>query len=423
MKLGASPLQLFRLPNFRALWLGQLISIFGDRLTYLALLALILERAADPRNPAPELALIPLASFLPAILFGPWAGALVDGWSTRATLLISDGIRAVVVLAIIPAVGWGGLPAALGLIFLLYLVNAFFLPARSAILPDLVPEQSLVEANSLATLAGIVATIVGSVLGGALVERAGWKIGFQIDAATYFVSVLALAFIRVKPRVARPRGDGVVPGYRRIARDVREGARITLASRPTLGAIGAMTMLWIAGGALHVSLPQVLGLRREGVISGLGGALGAAALGMVAGTLLLAGRGGTLTPRHRVVVGLVGSGMAIAAFAALRHPLALAGAAFAAGIFVAFLLVTTEAAIQASIAAEARGRVFALRDFLARVGVLASAGLLGLVLKRGWMTPTSVVGLAGGILVLGGLIGALLRCDGARQAPATGLQS
>jgi len=170
---GVSSLRLFRSGSFRALWIGQLVSIFGDRFTYLALLALVVERAADPTNPARELALIPLVSFLPAILFSPFVGALVDGWNTRTTLLVSDALRGVVVLAMIPAAETWGLPAAFALVFVLYLVNTFFLPARSAILPDLVPEDSLVEANSLATLAGVVATILGSWLGGLWVERSG----------------------------------------------------------------------------------------------------------------------------------------------------------------------------------------------------------------------------------------------------------
>jgi MFS family permease len=416
LRVGAVSLQLFRVSNFRALWIGQLISIFGDRLTYLALLALVLERAADPSNPAAELALIPLASFLPAILFSPWAGALVDRWNTRATLLISDGIRAVLVLAMIPAAGWGGLPAVFGLVFLLYLVNAFFLPARSAILPDLVPRETLVEANALATLAGVVATIVGSVAGGLLVERMGWKLGFQVDAATYLVSVAALAFIRVAPRAAPVRADtGRTQGIRRIARDVREGAHLALASPPTVGALAATTLLWVAGGALHVSLPQVLGHHGAGVISGLGGALGAAALGMVAGTVLLSDLVRTLSGRKRVILGLAGAGAAIIAFAALRHPAALACAAFAAGGFVVLLLVTTEAVMQASIAAEARGRVFALRDFLARAGVLASAAIFGLVLRKTWISPEWVVAVSGGCLVMGSLVGVALRRGGIRK--------
>ena len=402
---GAVSLRLFRLPSFRALWIGQLISIFGDRFTYLALLALVVERASDPKNPAPELAWIPIASFLPAILFGPWIGALVDTWNTRTTLLVSDALRGILVLAIIPAVEWHGLPVAFALVFLLYLVNTFFLPARSAILPDLVPNDSLVEANSLATLAGILATIAGSFLAGALIERSGWRIGFILDAATYFVSVGALAFIRVAPRV-RPRLEGgPVRIYGALARDVHEGARIALASPQVLGSIGTVALLWVAGGALHVSMPMVIAGRGGGVISGLGAALGCAAAGMVAGTLLLAWRGRARSPEARIGVGLAGAGLALLSFAVLKNTAALAAAAFFAGVFIAFLLVTTESAIQESVGPEARARVFALRDFLARGGVLASAGVLGLMLKRGWLSPAATVGAAGSILLLGGIWG------------------
>ena len=402
---GAISLRLFRLPSFRALWIGQLISIFGDRFTYLALLALVVERAADPKNPAPELAWIPVASFLPAILFGPWIGALVDGWNTRATLLISDAARGLLVLLIIPAVGRYGLPGAFALVFLLYFVNAFFLPARSAILPELVPRESLVEANSLATLAGVLATIAGSFLAGALIERSGWKVGFVLDAVTYFLSVAALAFIRVEPRPKRPAAGGAIAIYGALVRDVREGARITLASPRVLGSIGTVAILWVAGGVLHVSLPMVLARRSGGVISGLGAALGCAAAGMVAGTLFLAWRGRPGSPRARIEVGLLGAGLALLSFAVLAHPAALAAAAFVGGVFISFLLVTTEAAIQESVGPEARARVFALRDFLARAGVLAAAGILGVLLKRGWLSPGAAVGSAGAILFLGGICG------------------
>jgi len=413
---GAVPLRLFRLPSFRALWIGQLISIFGDRFTYLALLALVVERASDPKNPAPELAWIPVASFLPAILFGPWIGALVDGWNTRTTLLVSDAVRGVLVLAIIPAVEWHGLPAAFALVFLLYLVNAFFLPARSAILPELVPRDTLTEANSLATLAGIIATIAGSFLAGALIERSGWRVGFALDAATYFISVAALAFIRLEPRPRPPLAEKPLRLYVALARDVREGARLALASPRVLGAIGAVALLWVAGGALHVSMPMVIARRGGGMVSGLGAAIGCAAAGMVAGTLLLAWRARTGSSGARIGVGLAGAGLALLSFAWLSHTAALAAAAFVAGIFISFLLVTTESVIQEAVGPEARARVFALRDFLARAGVLVSAGILGVMLKRGWLTPAATVGAAGAILLLGGIFGGLLGLAKRRRA-------
>ena len=416
---GASSLRLFRSGSFRALWIGQLISIFGDRFTYLALLALVVERAANPANPASELALIPLVSFLPAILFSPFTGALVDGWNTRTTLLVSDALRGVVVLLMIPAADAWGLPAAFALVFLLYVVNAFFLPARSAILPDLVPEDALVEANSLATLAGVVATILGSWLGGLWVERAGWRFGFALDGATYFASVIALAFIRPRDVRSRPRAPladaGAANAYRGLVRDVGEGARLSLASKPILGSMLAMALLWIAGGALHVALPTVIRSHGSGVVSGVGGLIAFASAGMVAGTLLLAawGRGGS---RAWLLAGsLVGTGLSVIAFATLPSPGAGASAAFLAGLFVAFLLITTESAIQRASRPEARARVFALRDFLARLGVVVSAGIFGWLLERRGLAPGSAVVLAGCLLIAGGAAGAALgRARGGR---------
>ena len=397
--------ELFRNRSFRALWLGQFVSIFGDRLHYLALLALIVERAHDPGNPAPELALVPAVSFLPTILIGPLAGALVDTWDTRRVLLASDFLRGIIVLLMIPAALHGGLPAALGLVFLLYIANSFFLPARSAILPDLVAPEELVEANSLATLAGVAATIAGSALGGILVERTGWRWGFAIDAMTYFISVGFLALLRTRPRERSPRHATWRAVYRSLGRDVKEGARLTVHDRLVLGPILALVLLWMAGGALHVAGTVLLRRRMSGFVSGTGGLLSVLGFGMVAGTLLTAWRGSRRSPRSGMALGLAGTGVALVLFTRAVSLPALLTVAFVAGIFVAILLVTTESAVQAAVGAEARGRVFALRDFSTRVAVLAAAGLLGLAVGRSWLTPEIAVGGAGAMLIAAGAAG------------------
>jgi len=400
--------RLFRNPSFRALWIGQLVSIFGDRLTYLALLALIVERARDPGNPAPELALIPVASFLPAILFGPIVGALVDTWNIRRVLIASDFARGCLVLLLIPAAAWGGLPAAFVLVFLLYTANTFFLPARSAILPDLVPEESLVKANSLATLAGVVATIAGSFAGGLLVERVGWRWGFALDGATYFVSVFFLALTRPKrhERVARPARWSAA--YRVLLHDVAEGARLTVSHRAVLGSLLSLVCLWIAGGALHVAGTVLVKNRAAGFVSGMGGILSAVGFGMVAGTLLLATAGARFSKRLLVALGLSGAGLMLAIFSFTPAYLTLALLALLAGFFVALLLVTTEAVMQVSIGPEARARVFALRDFSTRFAVLGTALLLGIALGQGWITPAWTVAGAGVMLLAAGACGYFL---------------
>lgn len=412
---GAASLRLFRDRSFRALWIGQVVSVFGDRFTYLALLAVIVERARLPGNPAAELAWIPVVSFLPTILFGPWIGALVDTWDRKRVLVLSDSARGVLALLFLVVVPRGGLPGAFGLVFALYVANSFFLPARSAILPDMVPEDRLVEANSLVTLAGVAATIAGSLAGGVAIARFGWRVGFALDAATYFVSALALLWIRL-PRA--PRDAGKVPAgdaYRALLADVRAGARAALSSRRALGAIAATGLLWVAGGVLHVAAPIVLQARGRGMVSGVGTLLAATATGMVAGSLGLAARGRGRSPWGRTAWGLVGAGASLVAFARVRSAASDLALGFVAGAFVALLLVTTEAVLQETIAAETRARVFALRDFTARLLVLAAAGLAGAVLAHGAARAEWAVAGAGLFLGAGGIGLALLARGRARD--------
>jgi hypothetical protein len=414
---GAASLRLFRSGSFRALWIGQLVSVFGDRFTYLALLAVVIAHARTPANPAAELSWIPFVSFLPTILLGPWVGALVDTWNRKRVLVISDAARGVIALLFLVVVPHSGLAGAFGLVFALYVANTFFLPARSAVLPDMVPADRLTEANSLVTLAGVAATIAGSLVGGVVIDRLGWRAGFALDALTYFVSAIALTRIVVAtpaPRAVAAEGGGTAAGaYRALWADVRAGAAIALASRRAMGAIAATGLLWVAGGALHVAAPILLSRRGEGIVSGVGTILAAAASGMVAGSLLLAALGRGRFPWRRVAWGLAGAGVALVLFARSRHPGTDLALGFSAGVFAALLLVTTEALLQETIAAEARARVFALRDVAARILVLASAGLTGVLLARAALTPEWAIAGAGVLLVLGGL--ALAFFEGSRK--------
>lgn len=411
--------------NYVSLWVGQFISIFGDRFTYLALLAVVVARARDPQNPAAELALLPLASFLPAILFGPWIGAIVDRSDTRRVLIISDLARGLAVLAMIPATLYGGLPALFALVFALYVANTFFLPARSAIVPLLVPAERLTEANSLATFAGVAATIAGSLAGGALIDHFGWRWGFALDAATYFVSVLALWRIRIAATALRPAAPAPVPEsapapatagpgagsasarYRKLAAEIREGFSILLHTPRAWMVTLTVMLLWMAGGVLHVAVPILVGQGGR-VASGVGTLIASAAVGMILGTLGIAARGAVAAPGTRLSVGLLGTGASLAAFALVPNGIAAMTAAFFAGLFVALLLVTAETALQEAIAVEARGRVFALRDMAARLAVLVTAGGAGWIVARGTPPRTAVL-VAGALLGLTGLVGFRVR--------------
>ncbi len=79
------------------------------------------------------------------------------------------------------------------LIFVLFTVNVVFLPAKSAMLPEIVRTDQLLAANSLLAGAGILATAIGALLGGYIIDRWGWALAMRLDAASYLISVIGLA--------------------------------------------------------------------------------------------------------------------------------------------------------------------------------------------------------------------------------------
>jgi len=112
-----------------------------------------------------------------------------------------------------------------------------------------------------------------------------------------------------------------------------------------------------------------------------------------------------------MAMSLVGIGVSFLLFTRAFSLPALLAVGFTAGISVAILLVTTESVVQAAVAKEARGRVFALRDFSTRVAVLVTAGLLGVALGRGWLDHAATVAAAGALLIIAGAWG----CIGGRR--------
>ena len=162
--------------NFQRLWWAQLVSQFGDRINQLALVGLIAERVPGS---AMELAKLMAFTIIPVFLIQPFAGVFVDRWDRRATLLICDVIRGVLVLTI-PFVflSGGSMVPIYIVVFLAFCFSRFYSPAKMSIIPDLVEKESLLMANTLVSTTGMIAFVLGCALGGFLVDRYGARNGF-----------------------------------------------------------------------------------------------------------------------------------------------------------------------------------------------------------------------------------------------------
>ena len=180
--------------NFFLLWLGQIISQVGDRLGLMALIGFAYSKK-EAGSPI-EIFKILLFTIIPVFLISPVAGVYVDRWDRRKTLYICDFLRMFLIL-IVPffLFNFRNLPIAYFLIFLTFCIGRFFIPAKLAIIPELVDKKDLLLANSLVNITGMIAAIVGFGVSGLIVEWYGPKNGFYLDALSFFVSAGMIFFI------------------------------------------------------------------------------------------------------------------------------------------------------------------------------------------------------------------------------------
>ncbi|MFP6637265.1 MAG: MFS transporter, partial [Nitrospinaceae bacterium] len=171
-------------PSFRNLWYGQVVSELGDWLNSIAIYVLILKLSDSGMAMAGAM----MAKLLPIVLVSPIAGVVVDRVSRKSVMVVSDLLRFVVVLGFLLVEDQDTLWLVYALVIIEISLSGFFEPARSAIIPSLVPKQDLVTANALSGSTWSVMLAFGAALGGGIVYLFGIKIAFIIDASTFLLS-------------------------------------------------------------------------------------------------------------------------------------------------------------------------------------------------------------------------------------------
>ena len=159
---------------------------------------------------------------LPNVLLGPLAGALVDRWDRRVTMIVCDILRAGLVL-LVPLVVGIRMWMVYAVAFAVATIGLLFRPAKNAVVPAIVREDQLVTANSASSINETVADLIGYPIAAAIVATLAGIIGaaFVLDAGDYLVSALLLYGMSV------PRQDLVrVPfSVRAIWGEMGEGWR------------------------------------------------------------------------------------------------------------------------------------------------------------------------------------------------------
>ncbi|HQU00781.1 MAG TPA: MFS transporter [Acidimicrobiales bacterium] len=181
--------------NFRLFFIGQTTSQIGSGMAPVAIAFAVLQHGT-----ASDLGLVSAAGFVPLVVLLLAGGVIADGFSRRVVMLSSDllrtsaeiGLGAWILVASPPLWGFMTLAGVVGV------GSAFFNPALTGLVPQVVSEGKLLQANALNSLSGSSASIIGPALAGVIVavSSPGWAV--LIDGLTYAVSVLSLYLIRVE---------------------------------------------------------------------------------------------------------------------------------------------------------------------------------------------------------------------------------
>ena len=232
------------------MFFARAVSLLGDWFSLIATIALLREVAgADPR----ALSGVLILRLLPIFLAGPVAGVVADRFSRKGIMVVSDLVRSLLVLGMLAA---PLVSRPVGFVFVLtglqVVGSAFFEPARSAALPQLVPKHHLSAANALGAIVWSVMFALGAGLGGVVSELLGWRAALVIDAGTYLVSAALVARIKITPRAKRPEA---VLDWQSLTgvRDYWHGLRF-IVRRPAVATAIFIKTGWGVAGALTLFL-------------------------------------------------------------------------------------------------------------------------------------------------------------------------
>jgi MFS transporter, DHA3 family, macrolide efflux protein len=338
--------------NFAILWQGQLISDFGNAAFAVALGFWVLKVTGS----AALMGLVEACFALPAVLLGPFAGVFADRYNRKWIIVLADFTRGVLFIIMGLTVLFNVFPFYM--IFPLAILagsfGAFFGPAISSSIPDIVSVDNLSKANSARSLSSTLTQLLGSSFGGLLYSLLTAPVLILINGLSFLYASVTQIFIKMP---SRPKASD----KKHIFHDIREGVAYTFGNRGirTLVLTGMVINFFaVCGMTLLTPLfnnTPGLGVARYGYV--MGTMMAGAVIGMLVLSMV------KIKPTQRsTVFGLSMLAMVVAMvpIGLLRNIVWFFPLAFIAGITNAIVNVMLQTIMQTTVAAEHRGKVFGI---------------------------------------------------------------
>ena len=384
--------------SYFPLWLGQLISNFGDTLHYIALVVLVFQLTGQGL----ALAALVVAEIVPVLMLGPVAGVVIDRFSRKAVLIGADLFRAALTFSLIwPQGAWHAYLVAAGLAA----GGAFFNPAVQAIIPALTTEEQRLAANSVSWSTAQLVQIVASAVVGGLVAFFGTGPAFAVNATSFALSAFFITRLPVSPHTGQLE-SGSKQGFGAYLRDAQAGlayafhdrfvSRLLIVQMLASLAVGATGALLVVLSERHLHLPT----------AGFAWLIGAIGGGALLGPLIPNSLARDYRNARWLFVPYIIRGIGDVLLALVTPlPLALL-LLFIYGLNTSTGMVVFSSTVQNVVPDRVRGRVFTLLDVTWAVMQLLSLAIGGALVDRVGIQPVYWAG--GGLLLLAGLLGLVL---------------
>src|SRR5215204_6198488 len=388
--------------SFRQLWLGQVVSQMGDWFDTIALYTIILKLTGSGR----DVGLLLVARFVPSFFFGPISGVIADRFSRQRIMIVSDLLRAVVVLGFL----FVRRADQLWIVYVLTVfqlgLSTFFEPAKTAAIPSIVEDRELVAANAISSVTWSVMLTLGAAIGGLITSWFGTDVAFILDAATYLLSAALIASIRVTKRRKRERQKLSFLRMLGITETI-DGIKY-VKDRPRVLALLLVKPAWGLGGGI-LTLLAVFGERifpvGKDAAGGIGVLFAARGIGTAVGPIVARRISGEGLRRMQISIGIsfLLAGVFYMAFGSATSfifALVVLAIAHCGG---SILWVFSTVILQRSVEDNFRGRVFAAEMALFTLTMAASNYITGELLDRFQISPRIVTVGMGAFFLLPGL--------------------
>ena len=348
----SNPFVSLKIKNFRYYWIGMCISLIGTWMQNIAQPWLAYTLTNSPFL----LGLVSAMQFVPVLMFSLFAGVIIDRFSKKTMLFITQGTSLLItlVLAILTYMGVVQYWHILIMSFLLGVVNALDMPLRQAFIIDMVDKEHLMNAIALNSSMFNLARALGPAFAGLVMGWLGIAPCFLINSISFGAVLISLFFIKTKPH--EKKADTEI----KIMRDIKDGLVFVwrdkdMLKRLLLTAIGATFLL-----NYTVLAPVFSKLVLHEGEEGFGIVMAFLGIGALIGALTVAAKskGG---PKKYIIVLYPFFAAVFLVFEGFTHSLWLSGFFVAiSGFFYIAFLSTINTSLQFSTTQEYRGRVMSV---------------------------------------------------------------